>query len=196
MSVSEHTLRVHVRHSNLIEGIIAAPGEPLFDGHLEAARIAAQRVVHPNILHEILMKHVTGMGHEAGRIRTGHVFVGPEKPDPGQPDRTMPKPEVLGELMSHWMYLVEEVFPETEDPEAFAFLLHVWLLSIHPYVDGNGRTARLVYNMLRTSRGLPWKILRAWDHPETLVELRAFEGSEFKVFYKDNDIYPCEPVQR
>lgn len=38
-------------------------------------------------------------------------------------------------------------------PIAFAAWLHIRLVSIHPFVDGNGRTARLVMNLALLQAG-------------------------------------------
>jgi len=62
-----------------------------------------------------------------------------------------------------------------EEPEASvrAVLGH-WLFGyVHPYPDGNGRTARFLLNALLASGGYPWTIIRVEDRKEYLAGLNA-----------------------
>jgi Fic family protein len=69
-----------------------------------------------------------------------------------------PKPEHVRMLMRQWEGWVKSKIgvPRNEVAE-HAEVLHDILLAIHPYRDGNGRTARLFFNSFRLSRGLPWE---------------------------------------
>ena len=42
-----------------------------------------------------------------------------------------------------------------EHPVATAAALHFQIVTVHPFVDGNGRTARLVMNLLLLRAGFP-----------------------------------------
>lgn len=65
----------------------------------------------------------------------------------------------------------------------FTFESHLDLLTIHPWVDGNGRTARLVMNQLQIELGLiPAKILKE-DKAEYIdAPIKAREGHDPRVF--------------
>lgn len=69
------------------------------------------------------------------------------------------------------------------DKYLFTFESHLDLLTIHPWVDGNGRTARLVMNQLQFELGLiPAKILKE-DKAEYIDALiKAREGHDPKLF--------------
>ncbi|HSX13203.1 MAG TPA: Fic family protein [Chlamydiales bacterium] len=41
-----------------------------------------------------------------------------------------------------------------------AILGHFLFVYIHPYMDGNGRTARFLMNVMLASEGIPWAIIR------------------------------------
>jgi Fic family protein len=45
-------------------------------------------------------------------------------------------------------------------------LAHFQLVGIHPFIDGNGRAARLVLNLLLVRAGYPPTILQAQDRLE------------------------------
>jgi Fic family protein len=62
--------------------------------------------------------------------------------------------------------------PEYEpDPLVRATLAHTWLLTVHPFLNGNGRTARLVLNLLLLRAGYPWCVVRADDRPRYMQAL-------------------------
>ena len=48
---------------------------------------------------------------------------------------------------------------ESKHSIEFAALLHIRLVSIHPFVDGNGRTARLLMNLALLQAGYPITII-------------------------------------
>jgi Fic family protein len=52
---------------------------------------------------------------------------------------------------------------DTLHPVLFAAELHARLVQIHPFVDGNGRTARLVMNLVLLQHGYPIANIRAED---------------------------------
>lgn len=61
-----------------------------------------------------------------------------------------------------------------------SFEAHFWLVTIHPWVDGNGRTTRLVMNMIQRQLGLVPSIVRKADKGEyiqSLVDSRENENS-------------------
>ena len=68
--------------------------------------------------------------------------------------------------------------PDT--PEA-AFTAHRRLVDIHPFNDGNGRTARLVMNLILIRGGYPPVAVRPEDRPayiRALQRSQAGQGSE------------------
>tara|TARA_A100001391_G_scaffold205405_2_gene205840 strand:- start:30284 stop:31843 length:1560 start_codon:yes stop_codon:yes gene_type:complete len=68
--------------------------------------------------------------------------------------------------------LFEQIREESE-PGVRAVLGH-WLFGyVHPYPDGNGRTARFLLNSLLASGGYPWTIIRVEDRNEYLAGLNA-----------------------
>ena len=74
----------------------------------------------------------------------------------------------------------------------FTFEAHMDLLTIHPWVDGNGRTARLVMNQLQQEfKLLPVKILKEdkGAYIQALIDARETEDkSIFTTFMMQNHI--------
>lgn len=179
MYISASLLRRHVLESNSIEGISEESGKPLFDCHLAAARLAAEgNFSHPNKLHALLTRGVPQLRIGGGQYRRCGVAVG---------DRMMPHSKFVPTLMEHWFSLVGEYGRVEDGFEKLSHFLHAWLLCIHPYHDGNGRTSRLVWNMLRLRKGLPWHIESASNKKKYYAEIRRVE----KVFRdRHPNVYP------
>lgn len=75
----------------------------------------------------------------AGRIRLGRVFLSGSR-------YKLPVPEALPQLLAKfidWFNTNEKVL----HPVEFAALVHQKFVFIHPFVDGNGRVARLLMNL-------------------------------------------------
>jgi Fic family protein len=61
------------------------------------------------------------------------------------------------------------------DPIARALLVHLEFVTIHPFMDGNGRLGRLLMNYALLSAGLPWVTIR---NDERLPFFRAIEQAQ------------------
>jgi len=59
---------------------------------------------------------------------------------------------------------------------------HFWLVDIHPFVDGNGRTARLLMNLLLLQAGYPIAIIRAEDRAAYYQALEAGHEGRLDAF--------------
>ncbi len=70
-------------------------------------------------------------------------------------------------------------------PALIAFKFHLEYVSIHPFYDGNGRTARILANLLLISRGFPPVIIRTAEkdvYYRYLADIQAY-GGEPDLFY-------------
>ena len=191
---------LHTYHSNAIEGNTLTLGETkavLLDGitisgkplreHLEAVnhreamrlmeRLAA--IDRPLEEREILELHRTILSSiqtdDAGRYRAVRVRVAGSM-------RVFPNPLKVAELMQAF---VEEINALDMHPVIRAARAHYGLVAIHPFVDGNGRTARLLMNLLLIRAGYPPALLP--------VEQR---GRYYDVLEAANsgDLYPFEVI--
>ena len=85
-----------------------------------------------------------------------------------------PSFEKLPELMASYAKLVNEI----ENPVIRAILAHYFFVTIHPYVDGNGRTARLLMNYCLLASGYPWVTIRTEQRVEYFEALEAAQLDE------------------
>ena len=65
-----------------------------------------------------------------------------------------------------------------EEIYRLSFEAHFWLVSIHPWVDGNGRMSRLVMNMLQYRGGLVPTILLKEDKTEYIKALNESQEKD------------------
>jgi Fic family protein len=73
---------------------------------------------------------------------------------------------------------------ESEPEPAVRAVLGHWLFGyIHPYMDGNGRMARFLMNVMFASGGYPWTVVRVEDRSRYLNALdRASIDSNIEPF--------------
>jgi Fic family protein len=187
----EHSHRIDVTYtSNAIEGNtltagetalvldkgITIAGKPLKD-HLEAIdharalnwvlEIASQRdlpITEADIrnLHQLVM--AKSQPEVAGRYADRSRFV-----NTNAGIHQFPLPAEVPALMGafcQWLRAARDV------PEA-AFRAHRELVGIHPFNDGNGRTARLLMNLVLSRGGYPPVAVRPEDRPAYIAALEV-----------------------
>jgi Fic family protein len=139
----------------LLDGITIA-GKPLREhleaiNHREAMRLMTRLAQSgtPLLETELLDLHrtiLTGIQSEdAGVYRTVRVRVAGSM-------RVFPNPVKVPELMGAF---VEDVNAMQSHPVVIAARAHYGLVAIHPFSDGNGRTARLLMNLLLLRHTFP-----------------------------------------
>lgn len=172
-----HWFRIHhTYHSNAIEGNrltlpetravledgITISGKSLKD-HLEAVNLSqaldfieelsraetllSEREVRD--IHAIVLRSIDV--NNAGRYRGINVRIGGTDYAPPPAHAVPERMEEFGRwLSSH----------EPEHPIVAAAIAHAWFETIHPFIDGNGRTGRLLANLLLLRQGYPVTVLR------------------------------------
>ncbi|MFH0890005.1 MAG: Fic family protein [Candidatus Aenigmatarchaeota archaeon] len=152
VSATKENILEFCLESNLIEGVDEDnPASPFVSQHLAAFDYARNnKKISIRELHRILMNGLIDVkGEEAGEYRKHHVRIGRHvHPPPG--------------------YVVESLMGGLEEDMEVALLkgyrqhteweLHNRFEVVHPFVDGNGRTGRLLLNHVRM-KYFPEKLL-------------------------------------
>jgi Fic family protein len=103
----------------------------------------------------------------------------------------MPNPAKVPSLMEDFLQWLTA--RNALHPVAFAGEAHYRLVTIHPFVDGNGRTARLLMNLLLLVRGYPPAIIRTRDR---LAYIGAIERAQLGGARSDFDALVAEAAER
>lgn len=146
----------------VLEDGITIGGKPMKDhleaiGHAKAYDLLYTLIQNPSVieadllaLHRLVVEGIKDT--EPGQYRskpviiTGTTYVPPQPADvPGQ------MKAFLEEKLPQWL--------ASEHPVHVAALAHLELVTIHPFLDGNGRTARLLMNLLLMKSGYPITII-------------------------------------
>jgi Fic family protein len=90
-------------------------------------------------VHEITTKGIDYPNNIPGKYRTHDVHAGSYLPPSG---------DKVGNLMSEFIRWFNGSTPSTWDPIVQAVVAHFYIVSIHPFGDGNGRTSRGVESFL------------------------------------------------
>ena len=160
LTVEGKTLQEHIEAINHAEA---------YDWVMQKITMNKQDVTESMILdlHQLILQKINVT--IAGRYRTvpvriaGSTVVMPN---------AMKVPELMSEFIS-WLH------QNDGHPLTLAVDAHLKLVSIHPFVDGNGRTARLLMNLLLMQTGYPPAIIRKEDRKQyiTSIEKAQLGGS-------------------
>jgi cell filamentation protein, protein adenylyltransferase len=140
----------------VLEEGITIGGKPLKDhleaiGHAEAYEFLYTVVNNKSVeekeiqqLHHLFYFRIDEKN--AGKYRSGKaVITGSKYP--------LPKPESLASRMKELISLIDK-FRKEHHPVKAAALAHKEFVFIHPFIDGNGRTARLLMNIILMQEGV------------------------------------------
>ena len=133
-------------------------------------------------IHELILKGIDDAN--AGHYRTVPVRIS------GSPV-IMPNPRKVPELMDEFETWL--IGGHSQHPVAFAAEAHYRLVTIHPFVDGNGRTARLLMNLLLMMEGYPPAIIRKRDR---LAYIKALEQAQLGGSKVDYETLIAKAVDR
>ena len=180
----------------VVEKGLTVGGKSLVE-HLEATNLAhaldwVKELVRrrPGILTERDILHIHGIilkavdDANAGRYRNKAVRISGSSVVLPHPLRV---PNLMAEFV-HWLGNSRGFHPVDLAAEA-----HYRLLSIHPFTDGNGRTARLLMNMILLMTGYPAAIIRKRDRLAYIDSLEKIQHSGSK---DDHLKIICKAVDR
>jgi Fic family protein len=175
LTVSGKSLREHIEANNHAKALDFV--ERLIGGN--PAAVSAKDIL---CIHDIILK---GLDDEnSGRYRTVPVRIS------GSPV-ILPNPRKVPDLMDvfhAWLTSAHGLHPV-----AFAGEAHYRLVTIHPFTDGNGRTARLLMNLILMMQGYPPAIIRKQDR---LAYISALEKAQLGGSRQDFDDLIAKAVDR
>lgn len=145
LTISGKSMREHLEvtnHKNAIDylGEVLAKAEPITQNDVKK--------IHSFILEGINNRY-------AGNYRDVEVYISGSTHE-------FPKPQYVEALMLEFSkWLVEKQEKCDLHPVVLAAQAHFKLVDIHPFVDGNGRTARLLMNLILMKYGYPIAVIES-----------------------------------
>lgn len=124
-------------------------------------------------IHRRVMGHVDPLS--SGVFRNQQVFVGSHVPPP---------PEDLQSLMEGYIEWLNSEEALSMHPVRLAALAHYKLVDIHPFADGNGRTSRLIMNLILLRSGYPPVIIYKEDRVKYYEYLTVANGGDVRPFVR------------
>jgi Fic family protein len=125
-------------------------------------------------IHNFILSGIDDAG--AGRYRHVDVFIRGK-------DVEFPRPNVVPHLMKdfiHWLEGQQDVHPVRVASDA-----HFKFVNIHPFIDGNGRTGRLLMNLILILNGYPMAIIKTEERTTYLDAIYiAQTQDDFTQFYE------------
>uniref|UniRef100_W5LIK5 Protein adenylyltransferase FICD n=1 Tax=Astyanax mexicanus TaxID=7994 RepID=W5LIK5_ASTMX len=186
VAIEGNTLTLsEIRH--IIETRYAVPGKSLQEQNEAIGVDAAMKYINTTLLsqtgaitiNDILEIHRRVLGYadpvEAGRFRTNQVFVGHHiPPHPNDLDRHMQE-------LLQWLNSEDALHLH---PVEFAALAHYKLVYVHPFVDGNGRTSRLLMNLVLMQARYPPITIRKEQRAEYYAALDTANEGDVRPFIR------------
>lgn len=105
----------------------------------------------------------------------------------------LPPPSRIKAVMAEFVAGIPELRAKVH-PVEFAALLHLRLVTIHPFIDGNGRTARLLMNLALMQDGFPVTIIPPVVRPAYIEALKASNAGDNRPFINlvSNMVYEAQ----
>lgn len=142
LTIAGKTLNEHLEATNHIKAI----------DFIRALVVKGHQFISEDDIKDIHKLILTGINDRwAGKYRQTQVFIRGAPTEPPPPSEVPYRMKKLAE----WLQTQQGV-----NPVKLASDLHYRFVVIHPFIDGNGRTARLLMNLVLLSSGYPVAIIK------------------------------------
>ena len=123
-------------------------------------------------LHKLFYKRIEE--ENAGQYRTKSIIVTGS-------DVEFPKPEILQDKMTEFSQSIPDMRKNLH-PIEFAAMLHAKFVNIHPFIDGNGRVARLLMNLALLQAGYNITIIPPVVRADYIRAIQDTNHNKFTLF--------------
>jgi len=162
---------------------------PLYQNHLEALEFMLDSSWiltkdTPLDAHRILTKGIRYFEDKgmSGQYRNVDVFIGHE---------ICPSAYVIPNLMESWFQITQEMIAKgSRTPLEIGWISHHMFEVIHPFIDGNGRTGRLLINKILTQLGEEPILVDYKDRFEYYDSIQFFK----KLFFENGKFINLEEL--
>jgi len=161
-------------HGKSLREHLEARNHPDAINYIEKLAQKGKTIKQDDILkvNELLMHGIDNQN--AGKYRTGQVRIAGATFMPPPAGKIQPMINELLQTISQ--------NPDELSPIELAAFFHHKLVYIHPFLDGNGRTARLLMNIILMRNGYPFTVLLKVDRPKYLRALSEADNGNLIPF--------------
>ncbi len=131
-------------------------------------------------IHGVILKGIDD--RNAGVYRSVQVKIGGSATTPPEPAKVQPEMDAFGQWLES--VSVPSQNPDVRDPLVLACAAHAWFVYIHPFIDGNGRTARLLMNLILMRYGYPLTIITKSDCQRYYDALQESQSTDLTPFIR------------
>lgn len=125
-------------------------------------------------MHYLVLKNIRDT--DAGKYRTVPVEISGSQYKPPPPE------SIAAQMQEFCAWLAEASVPgnkwQSKDAMSVASAAHAWFVTIHPFIDGNGRVGRLILNLLLMRFGYPIAIITTADRSRYYDSLEISQASD------------------
>jgi len=164
LTIGKKSLSEHFEAINHKEGI-----QYLYDFIKKKKELSEDTIL---ALHKIILKNIDDT--EAGHYRTSNVMITGAVHIP--PSAVKIK-KLMGEFFE-WYYKNKKKMSIAE----LAAWVHYKIVHIHPFIDGNGRTARLLMNLILIQNGYPPAVILNVDRQKYYRALKDADKEKYSGF--------------
>lgn len=176
----------------MVELGLTITGKPLRDqaearnlsGALDFLEELAKDGKRPITEHDVRQLHafvLKGLHDEAGSYRSVPVTISGSEFSPPQPESVPSQMEEFGRWLSEASTVTEQAFADVSGLLTAA-AAHTWFVTVHPFIDGNGRVARLLMNLMLMRHGFPIAIITKEDRVRYYDTLEESQSSDLTPF--------------
>jgi len=165
LTIGGKTTREHLEVINHKEAI---------DSIEEIAKKPTKEITRTELLniHAIILRGIDTAN--AGKYRSVNVYV----IQSDDQKHRFPEPYLLPEHKDEFFKWLKET--DNLHPVIFASEAHYRLVSIHPFVDGNGRTSRLLMNLILNQHGCPPANIKMADRAKYMAAIEKAQRENAK----------------
>lgn len=146
----------------------------------ELASNSARPITESDIrqIHLLVLKGISD--NDAGRYRSVNVEIGGSQFKPPAPGTIAHEMDKFGKWLQN-AAVPGILFDHTEAILA-ASAAHTWFVTIHPFIDGNGRVGRLLMNLILMRFGFPIAVVTREDRLRYYDALEVSQASDLTPF--------------
>lgn len=150
---------------DFLEELAANPSRPITESDIRQIHLLVLKGINDN---------------DAGRYRSVNVEIGGSQFKPPAPESLASEMDQFGQWLQR-ASVPGDLFKPTEAILA-ASAAHTWFVTIHPFIDGNGRVARLLMNLILMRYGFPIAVVTKEDRLRYYDALEISQTSDLTPF--------------